>query len=464
MPGIVVAAILLASLLLVHFSIRSRPIQAGRPLDVDFGLPLPEVAQASTVFSLTALFGAYLGIYMLVGLSGLAGLACGTVLGLFLIRRWVAAHGDERFEQFLARVFGSQGSNSAVLALSVTGVQFAFATSELLILRELARLALGVRPEQATLFTIGVGLIGYFYVLFGGYLAVFRTDVLQFVMVATMAIVFSVSLPPGTFSAGWIARVPGHPGYWSLLAGAPRIAVHAYHFGIALVMGVGFLAASPDAWKRVFLVVRIKKQTRFRFLVFVLVGIAPFLAMIPFALAAPPLADGVVDTRTLFSGMFARDVLFVAAALGLIASVLSAFNSALVVGVHCSLMFQRARKSVAAEIGRFHWTLAAGLLVVFSLFHSFRELGNPYLLANLLLGAYAIVAGVQVATGGVTARLKPDALIWIVVPGAFAWFLYFLAEVEQPRVPTTYEINTVPGGVLLFFMTLLACRLIARQE
>src|SRR3954469_15018638 len=60
--------------------------------------PLPEVGQASTVFSLTALFGAYFGIYIFLGLPALAGVACGTVLGLFVIRNWIQKHHFESFE------------------------------------------------------------------------------------------------------------------------------------------------------------------------------------------------------------------------------------------------------------------------------------------------------------------------------------------------------------------------------
>ena len=108
MPGLVVAVLLISSLLLVHLSLRARPMPKERPLDVDEGLPLPELCQSSTVFSLTALFGAYFGIALALGLPALIGLAFGTVLGLFLIQYWIDKKQPERFETFLFSSLGAE--------------------------------------------------------------------------------------------------------------------------------------------------------------------------------------------------------------------------------------------------------------------------------------------------------------------------------------------------------------------
>src|ERR1051325_5792897 len=165
-----------------------------QPLNVDEGLPLPEAGQASTVFSLSALFGAYFGIASVLGLPALTGLAFGTVVGLFLVRYWIVRRPSQRFEDFLFVLFQGNEKNAVVYAMLLSLVQCAYAGSELLILREVAKTALGLKSEQATLVAIGVAIIGYFYVLFGGYMAVFRTDVLQFFLVGIMALAASVFL------------------------------------------------------------------------------------------------------------------------------------------------------------------------------------------------------------------------------------------------------------------------------
>src|ERR1043165_4952508 len=180
MPGFIVAVVLGFSLLLVHITLRSQPMPASRPLDVDEHLPLPWLAQTSTVFSLTALFGGYFGVAVALGLPAVTGLACGTVLGLFIVRRWINStlgktQGERRFEHFLFKILAGDKSNRAVYVLAIAGIQCVYAVSELLIFRELARVALGLTSEQATLLAVALAIMGYFYVLHGGYMALFRT-------------------------------------------------------------------------------------------------------------------------------------------------------------------------------------------------------------------------------------------------------------------------------------------------
>src|ERR1041385_5881661 len=126
MPGLVVAVILGTSLLLVHFTLRSQPMPPKRPLNVDDNLPLPWLAQTSAVFSLTALFGGYFGVAVALGLPALTGLACGTVLGLFIVRRWIISTlgGTQRgrsFEEFLSRVLAADKSNRVVYVIFIAG-------------------------------------------------------------------------------------------------------------------------------------------------------------------------------------------------------------------------------------------------------------------------------------------------------------------------------------------------------
>jgi len=458
--GLLIAVLLIASLLLIHFSMRALPMPRWRPLNVDRGLPLPEVGQASTVFSLTALFGAYFGIYLLLGLPALAGLAFGTALGLLVIRSWIGRRSTPNFEAFLSRVLQGPPGNAAVFGFALSAVQCAYATSELLILREIAKTALGLRSDHATILTIGLAIIGYFYVLFGGYMAVFRTDVLQFVLVAIMAaalctITFRHGLP-----TGWTVQLVPRPGYWPMAFGTSRPLLYGYHFVIATVMGLGFLGVSPDAWKRVFIVAKLRKQTPLRFAVFLAVGTAPFVVLVLLGIPTGLIPDGPVNVGQMFSAMLASDLLFVAAALGLVASFLSSFDSALLASVQVGLILKRKRKRTRNETPRFHWLMVTVLMTIFFLFTGLRPLSNPYLLANVLLGAYAVIAGVELGTAGLLARLPENSLLWVLAVGGAVWMVYFSSELRSPSIPTTYQINTVPGGVLLCLGTALFCKVL----
>lgn len=456
MAGLVVGATLIASLLLVHFSLRARPMSKTRPLDVDSGLPLPEAGQASTVFSLTALFGAYLGVYLLLGLPALAGLASGTVFGLWFLNHWIERSGAQTFEDFALQVLGISSENSTALALGLAGIQCAFATSEMLILREVADVALGVRADQATLLVVALIVVAYFYVLFGGYMAVFRTDVLQFSLVAAMGVVVLALTPTG---AGGLAlsRLIPRPGYWTLLGISNVPTVYAYQFLIGVVMGFGFIVASPDAWKRVFLVSAGRSKSRLRFAFFALVGAAPFMLLIPMAAATNPIPDGPLSAGAMWAGVLNSNAMFVATSLGLIASFLSSFNGALLLSVHFGLLNQRRQRIAAQEIARFHWLMTAALLTVFFLFYALRSFENPYILANLLLGPYALVAGTIVGIRTGKAPLPRGSLLWIFVAGGVGWLMYFTARIGFPEAPTTYQVNSVPAGALLFALTATIC-------
>ncbi len=433
-----------------------------RPLNVDSNLPLPEAGQASTVFSLTALFGAYFAIYLVLGIPALVGLASGTVLALFLVRDWIQGGKPRSFEGFLTTALTDNGTTSPAFAVTVSAAQCGFAASELLILREIARISLGLRSDHATLVAVGLGIIGYFYVLFGGYLAVYRTDVLQFALVTGMAAIFAIHIFQHPPSAGWQRSLLPRYGYWEppfSLGGLKYV----YQFAIGAIMGVGLLTAAPDAWKRVFVVATLRKRTLARYLLFVAVGVAPFAILVPLAATTPPIPDGRVRAGQLFAGLLSTNVLFIAAALGLIASFLSAFDSAILAAVHVGLIQHRKRHPAGPELARFHWSMVVALLVSFLLFLGLLSVGNPYLLANLLLGGYAIIAGIQVGTRGKPSSLPAGLPVWIIIVGFVGWIMYFTGTLDLPNTPTTYQINTVPGGAFIFLITALICALVGKR-
>lgn len=463
MPGLLIAVLLIASLFLVHFSVHAQPMPAPQPLNVDRGLPLPEAGQASTVFSLTALFGAYLGIYLILGIPALTGIAFGTVTSLFTIRYWIQRSRCSSFEEFLVGILNGGARNAGAFAIMVAAVQCAYATSELLLLREISRLLLGLSSEYATLLAIATGLIGYFYVLFGGYLAVYRTDIVQLLLVGAMAIVFASQFRGIDLSLALDAIWP-RPGYWEIpfVASAPVGWNYLFQFMIGAVMGYGLLAAAPDAWKRVFVVTVFRRQTLLRFASFVGIGVLPFLFLLPFAISTPPIPDGPLSVGQMFSGLLRNEALFVAAALGLIASFLSAFDSAVLASVHVGLMLQRRLTPIAIETPRFHWLMVTTLITIFFLFEALVSFDNPYLLANLLLGPYAIVAGMLTATNAMPSRLPEGSLLWVAVLGFVAWFIYLVSSpVGLSHVPNTYEANSVVGGVGIFLGVAFICRILS---
>ena len=290
-------------------------------------------------------------------------------------------------------------------------------------------------------------------------MAVFRTDVLQFFLVVAMAIAFGIHALNGHLLSGWKSGLYPRTGYWELplVSNVGGMWKYAYHFVIGSVMGLGFLLAAPDAWKRVFIVTVFRKKSLVRFLTFIGVGIAPFLILLPLAFTTPRIPDGPIRAGQMFSGLLTSDVLFIAAALGLIASFLSSFDSAVLASVHVGLMLRRKLRYLTVEVPRFHWLMATAVLVVFLLFSSLVSFGNPYLLANLLLGPYAILAGILAGTRATPARLPENSVLWIMVSSSVSWFIYFWSTVKMPGMPTTNQVNTVPGGVCIFLIVGSVC-------
>jgi hypothetical protein len=473
MIGLPVGLLLIFSLFVVFYILRRRPLRSKDPLNVDDHLPLPELAQTSTVFSLTALFGAYLGVAVTLGLPGLGGLATGTVLGLIIVRRWIhrtigdPSQNGKSFEDFLSAVFKGKNTNATFYSFLIPGIQCVYAASELLILRELGRRAFGFSHEQATLWAIAVAMLGYFYVVFGGYEAVFRTDVIQLFFVIPMAIVLGVGLLTYHPQISWTTRLFPPPRFWNfkLLGSGPLL--YIYHFIFAAVMALGLLLVSPDTWKRVFQVSKRKRSPATRMLTFAGVGILPYAVLFPFVLTINPNLDGGKKGFTLPAGLSQKG-LFMAAALALVASFLSAFNSAMLASVHVGIIAKRKYSAVTHEETRFYWLMVIVLCAICSIFVSglvaFGHPGafgfnNPWLLGTVLMGPYAIVAGVQIGTLGDISRLRRDSLIWIFAITMAGWLIYLYLVGAFFEKPTYDSMNTVPVGVIVCFATALLSRL-----
>jgi hypothetical protein len=102
--------------------------------------------------------------------------------------------------------------------------------------------------------------------------------------------------------------------------------------------------------------------------------------------------------------------------------------------------------------------MVSALLTVFFLFAAMRSFGNPYILANVLMGAYASIGGVLFAARGEIDRIPGQSQMWILTVGFVAWFVYVVGRAGVPTIPTTYQVNTVPGGVLLFIASAGICK------
>jgi hypothetical protein len=149
------------------------------------------------------------------------------------------------------------------------------------------------------------------------------------------------------------------------------------------------------------------------------------------------------------AGMLANNVLFVAATLALVASFLSAFNGALLSAVQIGIILRR-RTLISRELRTFHWLTAGMLMVVSFAFLALLSANNPYLLANVLLGPYAIIAGTLVGSVGFVSKMRDGSLLWVAVLSLLVWFFYITSRGSIAAVPNTYEINTVPAGVFVF--------------
>ena len=479
------------SLFLVYYWKTRQPLPA-QPLNVEQNLPLPWLAQTSTVFSLTGLFGAYLGIALLLGLPALLGLAAGTVLGLFIVRWWIISTlkklGKEEpvFEDFLAAVLPDDKMDGTIFAIALSGIQLVFATSELLILRELGKAALGLASEQATLLAIGIAILGYFYLLLGGYVALFHTDRIQLIVVCLTAVAVSLYFLIRHSQTGWaISSLVPRQDFWEIpFLGRPH-GLYVWHFAIATVMGLGCLLCSPDTWKRVYQVNKDQGLAAYSFrrriLTFLAVGLLPYVVLLPVAISAA----GKVEVKPccpdplLFRGFKLPDVafnkaLFAVFAIPLIASFLSSFNGSFLASVHVVLIWARkvARMSGKPSIhslpeeARFYqimmFTLLAISAFVFSILYlsSQYQFKNPWMIGSFLMGGYALVAGFLIGTAGTVSRLPRYMLSAGFLFGSILWVRYFLSSPAYCQCPTLLSIQTVPVGVGFCLALALLCAVI----
>jgi Na+/proline symporter len=450
MTPLLVGLSLIILMLLVHTWMQSQELNPTRPLDVDDGLPFPELAQASSVFSLTALYTAYLTMAVVLGLPALCGVVLGGVLSLVAIRSIMAASTAERYEELLMSRCFSSANGVAVMYVAI-GAQIGFAISELLILREVAMGGFHMAPRHATVLMLAISLIPYYYCLVGGYRALFRTDVIQFVAVAIMCALIAF------YGAQRLAAVGVQPGvflpnasFWALAPGSTWL-TGVTHAILGTIMGASFIAASPDTWKRVFVAVK-KRKTPHAFWRLVIAGSLPFIAIAPLLIIAPrPNARDYVPV-VFFFRLAPMGRLDGALIFGVLATFLSSFAGAVLSAAHLILLDRRRQNPAPTEMPRYQAIIGLTTLVTVFAALAFVARGNPYFIGYLLLGPYAIVGGAVMATRGNLADVAP----WVgrAVPLLLiVWFLFIARRPDIIDVPSMDQLNGIPAAVALFTIT-----------
>ncbi|MBV8517658.1 MAG: hypothetical protein JO197_09685 [Acidobacteria bacterium] len=450
MLTVAIVLFFVTTLLIVQVAIRNRPLKLYRPLDDD-DVPFPAAGQASTVFSLAALFGCYPGIFLLIGGIGFVGVAGGSAAALLLIRAAQAGH-EGGYETFLED-FRDRFRDTGTFFFALFILQIGFAISELVFLRVVLLLAFGLSPSTASYAALAVAVVGYCYCLTGGYNTVFRTDIVQLLTVAGMcllllgALATSLSLPEFLTAAG--AKMVHHGGYWT--AGFFRWSwvERILDFSSGFLLGFAFLLVSPDTWKRVYIVSRVPSRRGIS-LLFVAAAF-PFVAITPLVLALPNLPHGVVDPTVFLQRLAGNRILLGATLIGVFASFLSSFDSALIAATHVSLLSARRARPALEELDRFRYLAALHFVIVSLVFVIGSRFGNPGIMATILMGTYPVLGGLLIGTRAGTRNLPSGAFGLVFLLGCVAWIVFTMSDEMRFEVGRTTDLNFVPaaGCVLL---------------
>ena len=470
MTPLIFGLCLLAMMIAAKFWADVAPLSEDRPLDVDRGLPWPEAAQASSVFSLTALFGTFLSLGVLVGFPALVGAAFGSVGALIIVRRAVVHSAATSYEEFvLERLVMPDGRPTGVLNLLVL-TQLGFALSELTILREVAISGLGMLPRHALILGLSVALVAYYYCLIGGYRTLFRADAVQFLAIALMCGVLAFAGIRHIVSGATLhlaERVTANPDVWNPGTAAFRtpfreLLLTTAHVILGLIAGAVYVLASPDTWKRIFVAVRMR-GTQAVFWRLVVAGALPFVCLLPMMVLAPPTnAQTFVPILFFFAEqqLGVRNTLVV---LGITGTFLSSFAGALLSAAHLVVLSRRGIQRDFREIRTFQIALAASFLVVTFGALALAATTNPFVVAYALVGLYGVTGGMLAGATMVPTRLPSGRANPILSILLTAWALYLAHDLEALRVWTIREADCVVFAAPLAVIAFLATRGLLRK-
>lgn len=464
MTGVFLAGLILATLVAARHFPSNRPIDRSRsPLDIDDGIPFPEAGQASSIFSLTALFGTYLGIGLMLGLSALLGLLAGSVVGLVVLQRTIASRGRQRFDFLLQSCFKKGRSHGAALLAFIALTQALLVLSEMLILREISGEWLGISSSNATLFVFCLSLIAYLYCLDGGYLAVFRTDIIQFIFI----LVFGIILCVFAFRSGnmeYSSSLGKNATAWL----PPSVSKLSPVFNAAttFVMGFMWVIGSPDTWKRVHVIVH--SHAARSLVPLMIAGAIPFMLITPLVFLA-----GSIKTEEIAGLRFLGEMVSAGGSvtsnmllLGIVASFMSSFDSFLTGAVHL-LVVSRRFFSIEArdQKAEFYRSTALVFILINAAFAVVPRgmFSNPYLLANILLGNFAVAVGVLIGTGFFKRAIKLSTFVTLSTTVLAAWTSYVCSRPGLITTPSIEHLHTIPAGVWGCFLIALIARLASKS-
>jgi F0F1-type ATP synthase assembly protein I len=220
-------------------------------------------------------------------------------------------------------------------------------------------------------------------------------------------------------------------------------------------MGAAFIIASPDTWKRVFVVVHYRARNSI--LLLICAGLLPFALITPVLLASSPIAvDRIAGLAFISDQLKGLDTLgMVIILLGLVAGFLSAFDSALLAAVHLSVLgrfYPPTKPSDTLDTFRQQIGLLFLLLNVLLIALPAIGMRNPYFFANLLLGHYAVIAGLLCGTLGYRRPLSAHQLVSLAIWGIASWYLYMLTRSGLTIRPSAAHLTSIPVGVVLFLL------------
>jgi hypothetical protein len=464
MLGLAVGLLLIASLLIVNIWIRTAPLNPNAPLNVDESLPLPWAGQASSVCSLTALFGAYFGILVILGIPALLGLAGGGAAGLVYLRSVVINSKASTFDQFLStRRFALSPQHNDVYILLMVATQLGFAASELSILHDLAVHAFSMAPKHATVFAVATALISYLYCLVGGYGALFRTDIIQFCFLLLMCVTIFVAGSAASNSFDLL-----HPlavAYWTFGDGAtnaPRAHVVNCLFGF--LIGACYMVTNPDTWKRVFVSSLFKGSGSRSFRLLLFAGAVPFLLLIPSALLLPKSTLSTIGPFDVFLFASRSRFLLMAVTLGMVSTFLSSTSGSLISAVHLLVIRSRSHRVAGQrEIANYHYIFGMCFIVIVAgALVDIAGLGNSYFIAAYLLGPYAILGGTIIGSQGMSVPVRTKHFPWLILATLVVWFVYLVQMKDVLEQPTPELLKAFPPGMMIFALFFLYSRISGR--
>ena len=467
--AIVIASFLILTMVVArNWLSPSIKLDYSNPLDIDARIPFPEAGQGSSIFSLTALFGPYLAMFLLLGLPSIIGMVIGSLLGLYKLRLFITKSDATSFHDLLCNVFDSKLKSNRVLLILIACTQIGFAASELLILRGISTIGFNMDHRSATIFVISLSLIAYFYSLDGGYLAVYRTDILQFIFILFMGLWVTIeTLSYFELLINNKILLGAKSNFWFSFG-----AFSNYYINILLniifsfTMGFAFIIASPDTWKRVFVVTVYSSRSSMWLLI--LSGLMPFLIISPLVFISGLTPEMMFPPLELLVSIFSKSGSFFTTIfmIGIIATFMSSFDSALVAASHLAIISHiNNQKQSFRGINGYYNTIGMAFLAINAVFALFVMLGikNSYYLANLLLIFYAIGAGLLIGAWGVSRKLNLFPLLLIIILPSISWIFYLGTLEEIILKPGISQIGTIPLGVIIGLIITLCSFLLSNK-